>query len=109
MTDLTLERRLTELEGEVAGEKIVTRHILEQLRVNTDVLLEMRREMLEFRKEMHGELLDIRKEMAALTQKVDGLSDRVALQGAQLVSFEANFAGIAADALREALRSRTER
>jgi hypothetical protein len=89
MTDAALQRRMTELEGEVLGEKIVTRHVLEQMRANTDLLLE------------------IRRELTTLNQKVDKIGDRVALQGAQLTSFETKFAGLAADALREVLKSRS--
>jgi outer membrane murein-binding lipoprotein Lpp len=86
----TLARQVKELAGEVDGEKIVTRHILEQLRQNTDILLEFR-----------GEL-------TALHQKVDKIGDAVALLGAQVTSLEPKLSGIVADALRDVLRQKAE-
>lgn len=86
MTAITnLERRTSALEGEVAGEKIVTRHILEQLRANTEIMLEMR------------------KELASLAQKVDRIGDRVALTEAHLTSLAAKLPTIIADTMREVL------
>jgi hypothetical protein len=117
MSDTVLARRLTELEGEVAGEKVVTRHILDKLRANTDILLQIQRAFVGLRQdmtsqigglrqEMTGEIGGLRQEVIGLHQKVDKLADRVALQEAHLLSFEAKFAHIAAQALREALKSR---
>jgi hypothetical protein len=108
MSDPALARCLTELEAEVSGEKIVTRHILEQLRANTDILLQMQREITQLRTEMISDMGCIRQEVIGLHQKVDKLADRVALQDAHLLSFEAKFAHIAADAMRDVLKIRSD-
>ena len=76
-----LRRKVAELEGEVAGEKKVTRHILEKLSDNTNLLLEIKRDLAK-------------------------LSDNVAIQGAQLEAIGPKLSGIVADAMREALKNR---
>jgi hypothetical protein len=83
MTEPDIARRVTELEGEVGGEKVVTRHILEQLRANTDILLELR------------------KEMTGLHQKLDRLGDRAAITEAKVTALETKSPGIVGDAMRE--------
>lgn len=60
MTELTALRRQAELKGEAEGEKILTRHVLDQLRQNTDVVLELQRQL------------------AAQAQKLDKIGDAVA-------------------------------
>ena len=74
-----LKRRVAELEGETTGEKAVTRHILEKLSENTDLLLAIRRDLAK-------------------------TGDRVAVQGAQLDALGPKLTGIVSDAMREVLR-----
>jgi hypothetical protein len=74
-----LKRRIAELEGEVGGEKQVTRHILEKVSDNTDLLLEIKRDLAK-------------------------LSDRVAIQSANLEAIGPRLAGIVADAMRESYK-----
>jgi hypothetical protein len=76
-----LKRRVAELEGEVTGEKTVTRHILQKVSENTDLLLEIRREL-------------------------GKIGDRSAIQGAQLEAFGPKLTGIVADAMRESWKER---
>ena len=85
-----LAGRVVELEGEVKGEKLVTRHILDQLRQNTDILLELRREL------------------TGLHQKIDKVGDAVAIQSAQLAALEPKLGGIVSDAMRAVLRQRSQ-
>ena len=89
MPETEMKRRVVELEGEVAGEKIVTRHILEQLRQNTEILLELR------------------KEITSLHQKLDKLGDRTAITDAKVIALEAKLPGIVADAMREVFQERS--
>ncbi len=65
------------LEQEVEGEKLVTRHILEQTRRNGDDLATMRGEM----KAMRGELRDfsskVETRLDRVERKVDGLIENL--------------------------------
>jgi uncharacterized protein YoxC len=96
------ETRVGVLEREVEGEKMVTRHILEQTRRNGD------------------DLAALRTRMDRVEQKVDGLGNEVAgLRGevasvrGELVGLRGTISGLAAnlprmigDAVREAFRDR---
>ena len=79
----TLARQVKELEGEVYGEKAVTRHMLGKLSDHTDLLL------------------DIQKRLAAL-------GDTVAIMNAQFTALEPKLSGIVADAMRDVLRQKAE-
>jgi seryl-tRNA synthetase len=68
-SDVTREE-FRALEREVEGEKLVTRHILEQTRRNGDDLATMRGEM----KAMRGELKDLTRKVDGLDRKVDDLT-----------------------------------
>ena len=85
-----MQRRITELDGEVRGEKQVTRHLLEQLSQNTEILLELRREI------------------TTMHQKLSKVSDAIAIQGAQLTALEPRLSGIVADSMRAVMRERRE-
>lgn len=88
MAELTaLKRRVAELEGEVAGEKVVTRHILEKLNRLTDLVIETN------------------MKVDGLSGKVDRIASDVALTRAQLIALEPKIAGIVADALRDAWKA----
>lgn len=133
MTEASLVRRVTELESEVAGEKVVTRHILEQVRANTEILLELKKAIigvqgyvhgeivgvkdyvhgeiiglkgafLGMKDEMMGELLGLKREVIGLHQKVDRLSDRVAITEAKVTALETKLPGIVADVVRETIK-----
>lgn len=73
-----LKRRLSELEGEVRGEKDVSRHILRKVGENENLLLEMRREL-------------------------SRLGDNVALLRAEFTGFQEKLPGIVSDAMREVM------
>jgi len=78
------ESRVGALEGEVEGEKMVTRHILEQTRRNGDDLAAIKSRMDRFEQRFDG-----------LERKVDGLDRKVD-------DLTKNLPGIVGDAVREA-------
>ena len=96
MSDLDLiERRVAAVEQEVEGEKLVTRHILEQTRRNSD------------------DLAAIRARLAAHDKRFDGIDTRFDRQDTRLDRLEAEIRGlrqdlpkIVAETLREVLRER---
>ena len=63
------------LEGEVDGEKAVTRHILEQTHRNGDQLLAVRSDLAT----MRSELATTRSELGTVKSRVDHVSGEVAL------------------------------
>lgn len=87
MSDIELlERRVTALEQEVEGEKLVTRHILEQTRRNSDDLA-----AIKSRLNRHDERFD---RLEARMQRIeDGLS-----------SLRRDLPGIVAETMREVMR-----
>lgn len=101
-----LKRKVTEIEGEISGEKIVTRHILEQLRANTEILLEMRKEMGQFRLDVAEEFTSVHGELSSLRQYAARLGDQVAIDSAQLEAIGPKLSGLVADALRDAWKTR---
>lgn len=87
--------RLKVLEDEVEGEKMVTRHILEQTRRNSEDVAAMRKQLdrMETRQDrMEGDLTGLRSEVGGLRSEVRSL--RVDLPG------------IVAETMREVLRER---
>jgi len=83
------EARMRVLEGEVTGEKAVTRHILEQTHRNGDDLTAVRTELATVRTEvgtvksrldhLAGEVALVKSELAAHTALLDVLVQDVAL------------------------------
>ena len=93
------EARVGVLEREVEGEKLVTRHILEQTRRNGDDLATIRRQL---------DGLDLKR----LVHKVDGVESKVGRLESKIGSVDAKLTSLAhglpamiADAMRKALSS----
>jgi uncharacterized protein YoxC len=83
-----LKERVDVIEREVDGEKLVTRHILEQTRRNSD------------------DLAAIKTRLDRVEQKVDGLGREVAGLGLQVGGLSRNLPTVVADVMREVLRER---
>jgi uncharacterized protein YoxC len=83
-----LKGRVDVIEREVDGEKLVTRHILEQTRRNSD------------------DLAAIKTRLDRVEQKVDGLGREVAGLGLQVGGLSRNLPTVVADVMREVLRER---
>jgi chromosome segregation ATPase len=89
------ERRVTALEQEVEGEKLVTGHILEQTRRNGDDIAAIRTQLgrIEVRLDRtEAEVRGVRSEMAGLKSS--------------LQSLRTELPGIVAETMREVLRER---
>jgi hypothetical protein len=82
------EARVGVLENEVEGEKLVTRHILEQTRRNSD------------------DLAAIKARFDRVEGKVDGLDRRLDSVRQELGSLQRNLPEIVADTMREVLDER---
>jgi tetrahydromethanopterin S-methyltransferase subunit G len=83
-----LKERVDVLEREVDGEKLVTRHILEQTRSNSDDLAAIK-----------TRLDRVERKVEAVEQKVDGVDVKVS-------GLTRNLPTIVADVMREVLRER---
>jgi hypothetical protein len=82
------ESRVGVLENEVEGEKLVTRHILEQSRRNSD------------------DLAAIKTRLGRVEGKVDGLDRRLGSVEHKLGSLERSLPKVVADTMREVLDER---
>jgi methyl-accepting chemotaxis protein len=92
-----LEARVSVVEQEVEGEKLVTRHILEHTRRNTDEVAGLRVEVASLRKDLTGKI-------DSLDGKIDSVaSDLTGLRGT-VHGLAANLPRIVGDAVREAMR-----
>lgn len=87
------ETRVGVLEREVDGEKLVTRHILEQTRRNGDDLATLKKQL---------EGVDLR----SLVQKVDSLESKVGSLDAKLTSLAHSLPSIVTEAMRKARSGR---
>ena len=90
-----LQARVNVVEGEVEGEKLVTRHILEQTRRNGD------------------DLAAVKARLDRVERKVDGLEQNLGGLGQKVGGLEQNLNGlrkdlpkIVGDTMREVLRER---
>jgi uncharacterized protein YoxC len=86
-----LGARVSVVEREVDGEKLVTRHILEQTRRNSD------------------DLAAIKTRLDRVEQKVDGLDQKVGLLGQELGDLKKSLPAIVGDAVREVFRERDKK
>src|SRR5712692_1544794 len=84
------EARVGVLEREVEGEKLVTRHILEQTRRNGD-------DLATIKKQLDG------VELKGLVQKVDGLEWKLGSVDAKLTALAHSPTTMIAEAMRKAL------
>jgi hypothetical protein len=95
-TDVTraeFEARTGVLEREVEGEKLVTRHILEQTRRNGDDLAAVKTRLDRIEEKLDGvDLKGLVRKVDGLDKKVDGLAE--------------NLPRIVGDVMREVLRER---
>ena len=90
-----LKERVDVLEREVDGEKMVTRHILEQTRRNSDDLAAIK-----------TRLDRVEHKVDAVEQKVDSLSGHVDSLGLQVGNLTRGLPATLADVMREVLRER---
>jgi len=90
------EARVDVLEREVEGEKLVTRHILEQTRRNGD-------DLATIKKQLEGvDLKRLVQKVDGLESKVDSLESQVGRVDAKLTSLAHSLPAIIAEAMREA-------
>lgn len=98
-----LQGRVDTLEGEVEGEKSVTRHILEQTRRNGDDLAALAAHM-------GGELAALAThmggELTALKTRMDKVEGRLGRVETELHKLRDNMPVIVADTMRDVLRER---
>jgi tetrahydromethanopterin S-methyltransferase subunit G len=98
-TDVTreeFEARTGVLEREVEGEKLVTRHILEQTRRNGDDLAAVKTRLDRIEEKLDGvDLEGLVRKLDGLDRKVDGLAE--------------NLPRIVGDVMREVLRERDDK
>lgn len=92
------EARVGVLEREVEGEKMVTRHILEQTRRNGDDLAALKTRVARVEEKVDA----IDRKVDALDRKVDGLDSKVD-------GLERSLPRIVGDAVREVFRERDAR
>jgi chromosome segregation ATPase len=90
-----LERRVTALEQEVEGEKLVTRHILEQTRRNGDDIAAMRTQL----GRIEGRIDKVEVAMSSLKSEFS-------LLRSEFRSLKGELPGIIADTMRDVLRER---
>jgi predicted RNase H-like nuclease (RuvC/YqgF family) len=91
-----------ELAEEVAGEKTVTRHILEQTRRNSDDLAALRTRTKRIEEKVDG----LERKVDGVERRVDGLERKVDGLDRKLDGFIREFPGIVRDTMREVLRER---
>jgi tetrahydromethanopterin S-methyltransferase subunit G len=89
------EGRVTIVEREVEGEKMVTRHILEQTRRNSDDLAAIKTRLDRIERKVDG-----------LEQKFDGLEGKVGGLDRKVDGMAKSLPTIIADVMREVLRER---
>lgn len=89
------EARVGVVEREVEGEKMVTRHILEQTRRNSDDLAAIKTRLDRVERKVDG-----------LDQKVDGLEQKVNMLGTSVNRLARDLPTIVGDAVREAMREK---
>jgi hypothetical protein len=93
--ETTLEKRVSAVEQEVEGEKLVTRHILEQTRRNSDDLVAIRSQLtrMEHRQDrVDADIRAVRSDVTALRTEFTGLVS--------------NLPAMIAETMREVLRER---
>ena len=93
-TDL-LDKRVSVVEQEIEGEKLVTRHVLEQTRKNSDDLATIKSDVRALRSDVDG----LRRDVNGLRHEVDALRHQVG-------DLRRDFPGIVAGTLREVLGER---
>jgi predicted nucleic acid-binding Zn-ribbon protein len=87
-----LEARVTVVEREVEGEKLVTRHVLEQTRRNSDDLAAIKTRLARMEHKSDDMFSGLERKVGALDQKVSELTKKLP--------------AIVAETMREVLRER---
>jgi uncharacterized protein YoxC len=100
-----LTSRVDVLEGEVEGEKMVTRHILEQTRRNSDDLA-----AIKSRLDRHDQRFDqLEQKFDGLERKVDGLERKVDGLDLKFNRLTRDLPTVVADVMRQVFRERDGR
>jgi hypothetical protein len=102
MAQAALEQRVSALEQEVEGEKLVTRHILEQSRRNGDDLAAMRAQL--GRMEQRQDRADL--EVRALRSDFSALRNDFGALRTEFGALRKELPTIVAETVREVLRER---
>jgi chromosome segregation ATPase len=102
MAQAALEQRVSALEQEVEGEKLVTRHILEQSRRNGDDLAAMRAQL--GRMEQRQDRADL--EVRALRSDFSALRNDFGALRTEFGALRKELPAIVAETVREVLRER---
>jgi predicted nucleic acid-binding Zn-ribbon protein len=100
--DVTREEFQT-LEREVEGEKMVTRHILEQTRRNGDDLAAIKTRLDRVEAKLDG------VDLKGLERKVDGLDKKFDRLDRKVESLTKSLPSIVGDVMREVLRERDDK
>jgi seryl-tRNA synthetase len=93
------------LQDEVEGEKLVTRHILEQTRLNSKDIATLIREVKGIKSDVGGLKSDVR----SLKSDVRDLQTKVGTLDAKLTGLIHNLPAMIAEAVREGLRGRRKK
>jgi archaellum component FlaC len=101
-SDVTREE-FRALELEVEGEKLVSRHILEQTRRNGDDLAAIKARFDRVEEKLDG------VDLKGLVRKVDGLDSNVDRLERKVDDLATNFPRIVADVMRQVQRERDEK
>jgi archaellum component FlaC len=112
VTRQEFEARVGVLEREVEGEKMVTRHILEQTRRNSDDLAGIitRLDGVETRLDRVETRLDrVETRLDGVETRLDGVERKLDALGTTVSGLSRNLPTIIADVMREVLRERDER
>ena len=97
------------VEQEVDGEKLVTRHILEQTRRNGDDLAAIKTRLGRVEQKLEGvDLKGLVNRVDGLDRKVDGLDRKVDALGRKVDDLTKTSPPIVGDVMREVLRERKE-
>jgi uncharacterized protein YoxC len=107
-----LESRVAVVEREVEGEKMVTRHILEQTRRNSDDLaaLKSRMDRIEHKLDgIEGKVDSLDRKVDGLQSNFDGLESKVGGIGQEVDGVVRSLPAMIADVMREVLRERDGR
>ena|SRR5215813_1009867 len=96
------EARVGVVESEVEGEKLVTRHILEQTRRNSEDLAAIKSRLDRVERKVDG----LEQKVNGLEQKVDGLDRKLDGMDLEVHRLARELPTVVADVIRQVLRER---